>query len=70
MGEATVVFFPGANEITEVVEPEIDRDEIIAQQEVLLQRCRAFIEEVKRRVDSLPPDLRFDACELLREACP
>jgi hypothetical protein len=63
--------FPGTDDISEVVD-EIDRDEIIAQQEVLPQHCRVFVEEIKRRADSLPPDLRFEACELLsilREAC-
>jgi hypothetical protein len=62
-------FFPSTDDIIEVADPEVDRDEIILQQNILLDRWQALREEIKRRVDTLPRDLKFELCELLREAC-
>jgi len=47
-----VVLLPSVDEITQAVEPEIDRDEIILRQDILLDRWRAF---------------GFEVSELLRE---
>jgi len=69
MSEETVVLFP-TNEITEVVEPEIDRDEISLKLDILLERLQALLKDIKRRVDNLPRDLHFELCELLREPRP
>jgi hypothetical protein len=62
-----IVFFPGTEELIEVVEPEIDRDEIILQQNIRLEDWRAWGEDLKRRIGpDLPQDLHFGLCELLR----
>ena len=65
----TIVFFSDTTDITEVAEPEIDRDEIILRLTILLWRWLAIGEEVKRLVArDLPRDTHFELCELLREA--
>jgi hypothetical protein len=63
-----IVFFPGVNEALEPpLEPEPDIKEIALTQEILLQRWQSFGEELRRRIDGLPVDLKFALCELLRE---
>jgi hypothetical protein len=52
---------------SEVVEPQTDFEALADEQGILLEKWLAFGEEVRRRVDNLPPDLRFELCELLRE---
>lgn len=65
--DAEICRFPGVDEVSASTEPQVSLEELVAAQEILLERWQAFGEEVKRRVDGIPFDLRFDLCELLRE---
>jgi hypothetical protein len=60
--------FPGnCLNFSEVGKPQTDFEALADEQGILLEKWLAFGEEVRRRVDNLPPDLRFELCELLRE---
>jgi hypothetical protein len=60
MGDVTL--FPGVVAITEIGEPQINCDEIILLQNILIERWRAL-----GRVYDIPPDLRFELSELIRQ---
>ena len=66
MGE--LVGFPGVAEVSEVTKPELDPDEIIAQQNDLLARWRVLGEELTRRAEHpLPFDLALELRDLIDE---
>jgi hypothetical protein len=69
MGDALIILFPGTDAVPEQPPaPEIDIEKIVEQQDVRLDRWQDLGEEIKRRAaDSLPADLRFELCEILRE---
>jgi len=64
---ADIRLFPGTTEIREpLAEPVVDLKDIAEWQELLLWQWKEFGAEVRRRVPELPPDLRYELCELLR----
>jgi hypothetical protein len=62
-----VVPFPGTTEISETVEPQINFEALADEQGILLDKWLALGEELKRRLYSIPADLKFDLHELIRE---
>jgi hypothetical protein len=60
---SVIVCFPGVEVPAPLTDHEPDLEEVALAREILLERWEALGSELKRRVDGIPSDLRFELCE-------